>query len=340
MATNEEAQTPHSAGWLQPLHAAVANPLRGHAERALDAGQQSSVDPTHVTTFGTITAAILRHDSGTIGRIWLVLRAYFAGEGQSGMVSADLLGSALANAFPQYSQRHLRNLLQQGDGIYWQRDAFGRLWLTGAAKVAVRLGITRLQGTRVVIPLGDLTGKLTRMRTALHAAFHASRNHNNPISRSTLRDLTGISERSQREQSRAYGGLIDAQANYSLDKVSDSACDQEHAFRYQKKSFNFVDTNGKQGQPGTTYLAHQLPNSYTGRYRTARHGRKRKINRQLTDNRVMQRARGTGWQQIEPVFYHDGAAVAHAVNRGDGGSLYYRVDSRRTEIGIWITVVC
>lgn len=341
-----EVPTVHSAeqpsqtsGWLDSLREGVENPIRDISkstiETYLDDPIQVVKQPTHITTFGTLTAAILKHDGGTVGRVWLVLRANFAGERQSGMVSADELNQCLSEHFPQYSQRHLRDLLNRGEGIYWQRDSRGRLWLTGITALAERLDIERLQGTRVIIPLADLTGKLARMRTALQAAFHASRNSDNPISRATLRDLTGISERSQREQERQHAELIEAKANYCLDGRIDQECIHEHAFRYRQSAFQFTDFIGKQGDAGDIHLAHQLPNSYTARYQCASRGRKRKINRQL--NRVTQGARGTEWQQIEGVFYDNGAKAVRQLNSGAEEVIYQTLVARHGT-RIWVTL--
>ncbi len=326
-----------SGGWLSLLREAITNPVGDsiQAEPVAEKRAKSPASPTNITTFGTIATAILKHDGGTVGRLWLVLRANFAGEAQSGMVSADSLWSSLTANFPQYSKRYLSDLLNRGEGIYWQRDALGRLWLHGMTKLAGQLGVQRLQGSRVIIPLADLTCKLTQMRTALQAAFHASRDNDNPISRATLRDLTGISERSQREQENKNSGLIDSKPNYSLDGVAHPVSAENHSFRYQQNSFHFTDKKGMQGKQGVIHLAHQLPNSYTARYARASRGRKRKINRQL--NRVNQGARGTEWLQIETVFCNDGATAVQQVNRGNKEVAYPACD---TLYGtrIWITL--
>jgi hypothetical protein len=334
--------TNQSAAWLNPLRAIVARQKKAETfegecevEPFHSAELSQTADPAYYTIFGTIATAILRHDGGTVGRVWLVLRAHFAGERQSGMISAADLWASLTENFPQYSRRHLRDLLQRGEGIYWQRDAHERLWLTGITTLAVRLGVERIEGKRVIIPLADLTGKLSRMRLALQAAFHASRNHDNPISRATLRDLTGISERAQREQENAHAELITTRLNYSIDGLATESSLQTHAFRHQQGAFQFTDSMGQQGKQGDIYLAHQLPNSYTARYQCAGQGRKHKINRQLTDNRVNQGARGTGWQKIEQVFYRNGAELVAAINRGASEGVY-PIGRVRHGTGVWV----
>ncbi len=342
-AENQPSPT-ESGGWLSPLRQAITNPVRDsiQAETVAEKWAKSPARPTDITTFGTIATAILKHDGGTVGRLWLVLRANFAGEGQSGMVSTDPQGDeshslwpSLTENFPQYSKRYLSDLLNRGEGIYWQRDAFGRLWLHGVTKLAGQLGVQRLQGSRVIIPLADLTGKLTKMRTSLQAAFHVSRGNDSPISRATLRDLTGISERSQREQEQENSRLIDSKRNYRLDGVANPVSAENHSFRYQQNSFHFTDKRGMQGEQGVIHLAHQLPNSYTARYARASRGRKRKINRQL--NRVNQGARGTEWQQIEPVFCNDGATAVQQVNRGNKEVAYPAYDAHHGT-RIWLTL--
>lgn len=316
---NDTSPTPpHSqtSGWLKPLCDISPSP------------PQPSPSPTQTILFGTLATAILRHDGGTIGRIWIILRAHHAGEQHSGMITSQTLWQCLTNAFPQYSDRHLRDLLKRGENIYWQRDAQNRLWLAGAAKLATRLGVTRLQGRRVVVPLADLTGKLSRMRLALQAVFHAGRNADSPISRATLRDLTGISERAQRQQAHEHSDLLTAKANYCLDESTEA---HSHAFDHHQNSFEFVDS-------GIVYRAHQLPNSYTAQYLCASQGRKQKINHQLTVNRVNQRACGTDYQQIDQFFYRNGAAAARAIKHGTGDQICYPVDNGHGKVGIWRSV--
>lgn len=291
--------------------------------------------PTTVTTYGSIATAILRHDGGTVGRLWLLLRGTFVSEGQSGGMSADSLWRCLTTQFARYSRRHLRDLLNRGEGVYWVRDNFGRLWLAGAATVAARLGVERVQGERIAIPLADLTGKLTRARTALQATFHASRGQqSNPISRAVLRDLTGVSERSQREQERRNADLIRSSANYCLDRRVGGRSAENHAYRHKQNHFVFSDRQRKQG--GGKFLAHRLPNAYAAYYQAAGQGSRKQINKKLVTNRAKLVARGTGWQQFERVYYSDGATVVKAVKRGREPVLYRAKRDDGSNASVWM----
>ena len=70
--------------------------------------------------------------------------------------------------------RQLRNLLKQGEGIYWQRDKH-HVWLRAAGKVAAKLQVTQLNGRPVAIPVKHLLGSIGEARAYLYASFHAGR---------------------------------------------------------------------------------------------------------------------------------------------------------------------
>src|SRR5690606_20744150 len=81
--------------------------------------------------------------------------------------------------------RRLRQLLREGEGIFWQRDDQDRLWLIGAHRIAYKLDSARLQGFPVELPISALLGGIQAVRAAFYATFHGGRD-GKPISRETL----------------------------------------------------------------------------------------------------------------------------------------------------------
>jgi hypothetical protein len=162
--------------------------------------------------------------------------------------------------------RQLRNLLQDGEGLYWQRDE-ERIWLRSAAKVAYGLGVARLSGRPVALPLEVRINGIGRFRAELYAAFHSGRvkttpdgkEQVSPIARETLANLSGVGETMQRryeEQLSEVETAVEVQPNYAIGNKT-SARELE-------------DFRGRQGPKGEQYVAWQLPNSYTGSHRQRR----------------------------------------------------------------------
>jgi hypothetical protein len=77
-----------------------------------------------------------------------------------------------------------------------QRD--GRFWLGSQAKVAAALGVTKLRGRAVELPLRVLLGRIGDPRAHLYASFHSSRGEEaGPIIRESLCELSDVSPRTQ-----------------------------------------------------------------------------------------------------------------------------------------------
>jgi hypothetical protein len=245
-----------------------------------------------VKLYPTIGLAMLRQEQAAAGRVWMLAR-YLDRQG-AGCLRIDILTASLTgpnSPLRLCSPRQLRNLLQQGDGIFWTRapgpGATGRrLWLRSTAKVAHALGVERLAGRPVDLPLSALLNGIGDFRAHLYASFHSGRAKETPngrttmpIARQTLTAVSGVGRRSQRAYEKRL--RLPAQPNFAVGEAADSHQRQERAWRQGRALFELKDYRGRQGKKGKRYLAWQLPNRYSACHAHRPKGRQRRINREL-----------------------------------------------------------
>ena len=294
-----------------------------------------------------IALGMLREERTAAGRVWLLLRALDA-PGR-GMVSLDDARAALCgkeSPLRLCGWRRLRQLLAEGEGVFWARErgrvddgrrttvhcplptahsplptphcplpTAHRLRLFGPARVAAALGVRRLVGRPVGLPLSALLGPIGDARAHLYAAFHSGRargmtndelrvtneegalhsslvtRHSSlgaPIARDTLAALSGVCARSQAAYERRAG--VAARANIALGERVAASCpagpaEQERAWGHGRALFRLKDYGGRHGRPGAVYLAWRLPNAYglARGHQTCPKGRQKRINRRLAD---------------------------------------------------------
>lgn len=121
--------------------------------------------PAAVKVYPGILLAMLDRSLEAAGRVWLLLQ--YLDEKGSGRITVEAARQQLTASDSELricSWRNLCGLLQQGEGIFWQRDDRGRIWLKGAGKVAAALGTGRLQGRPVELPLTALLGGVGGVR--------------------------------------------------------------------------------------------------------------------------------------------------------------------------------
>jgi hypothetical protein len=247
-----------------------------------------------VKVYPDIAMGMLRQEQAAAGRIWL-LAHYIDMEGV-GQLRIDIIRKRLTHKTAKLrvcGWRQLRNLLRQGDGIFWQRDK-ERLWLRSAAKVAYALNVTRLTGRPVSVPVSALVGGIGDVRAHLYASFHSGRVKENtkggqsrsigwspPIARDTLTAVSGVGRASQ----RAYEARTKTKAlhNFAVGEPNGEIHVERRAWQQGQALFELKDYRGEQGQKGKTYLAWQLPNTYIGRHQQRPQGRQKRINRELKD---------------------------------------------------------
>jgi len=289
--------------------------------------KQPTVENAVVKLYPHIGLGMLREEKTASGRLWLMLHHLDAAG--SGQLHIDVVQAALTektSVVRLCGKRQLRNLLRDGDGLYWTRDK-ERIWLRSAAKVAHGLGVEQLTGRPVSIPISALLAGIGHFRAHLYAAFHSGRTKQSsskhdhqpaPIARETLTQLSGVGQSSQRTYEAKTNVTI--QTNYAIGEVAGEEMCEERAWRQGRAVFKLTDYRGEQGKKGTTYLAWQLPNSYTGKQQQRPLGRQKRINRTLKDL-VMKGMPGNG-EQVNDVdkpkktYYPNGklAATARACN--------------------------
>jgi hypothetical protein len=259
--------------------------------------------PDSVKLYPDIALGMLQAGQAGAGRIWLLLR-HLDVDGQ-GWLALDVVRQQLTgrhSATRVCGWRQLRNLLCQGEGIYWKREtvpdhrsgltsghgptsgrgkrsARGRIWLKSAAKVAVALDVERLSRRPVALPVQVLLDGIGQVRAHFYASFHSGRRSNNPISRATLERITHVPERTQRSYEKTAG--VAGRRNIAVGRRYSAKEVQERAWRHGRATFEFVDRNGEQGPAGKQYVAWRLPNSYLGCHEPSPTGRQKKINQQI-----------------------------------------------------------
>lgn len=289
--------------------------------------------PHSIKLYPDIGLGMLRQEATAAGRLWLLLHHLDpAGRGALRIDSIVKTITPKSAALRLCGKRQLRNLLRAGDGLYWTRDK-EYIWLRSVAKVAVGLGVTRLLGRPLSLPLSVLLDGIGTFRAHLYAAFHSGRRKETqagsqamPIARDTLTELSGVGRSSQRTYEAQAG--VGVQTHYALGERLTAANEAERAWRQGTAVFQFCDYDGQQGKPGQTYLAWQLPNSYVGGHEQRPKGRQRRINRQLKDL-VTKGTPGnvggaSGAQSSRQRYYAQGKQAIQAAARAPQQEVYWR----------------
>jgi len=280
-----------------------------------------------VKLYPDIVLGMLQKEQSAAGRIWLLLR-YLDIEGQ-GWLRIDLIHKNLTSNDSKLhvcGRRHLRNLMQQGRGVFWKSDN-DRVWLKSAGKVAAALGVERLTGRPVQLPLKALLGGIGQVRAHFYASFHSGRRSNNPISRAKLQQITHVPERTQRVYEQAAG--VTSQRNIAVGRKYSKKEVQERAWRHGRATFKFVDKDGRQGLAGQLYVAWRLPNSYEGCHKFSPKGRQKKINQQI--DLVNLGAQGNGLKpKADRLFHTNGLKAGKSYKRNGQDDIYWPAAAPRT----------
>ena len=210
----------------------------------------------------------------------------------------------------------------------------------GLVRVAAALGVEKLAGKPVALPVKVLLGPIGDVRAHLYASFHSGRTKtertgsaSSPISRATLADLSGVSPRTQHSYEKKAG--VNVRSNLAVGSPVGAVCAQEQAWRHGQALFPFTDFRGKQGKAGQTYHAWQLPNTYFGPHAHLGRGRGRRHNRQLAD---LRRHGGVGNGQRGGVvqrYYENGASAEKEWGRCGRGPVYWPGKKARMGVVLW-----
>lgn len=140
----------------------------------------------------------------TPGRSWLLLKELSKELGTDGSVDVDAARNLLTNPDSKYKvagKRHWRTIVERGEGVYWTVRS-GRLWLHGTARVCKSLGIDKLQGRSVEIPIEKLLGPIHKVRSTFYAGDVGGRVEPKPMSRRVIEKRIGVSPRRQKRYER------------------------------------------------------------------------------------------------------------------------------------------
>ncbi len=301
-----------------------------------EAGITSATAQTAVV-HPTILLAMLKQRLEAPGRVWLLLRAIDP-DGRGWLEVEDVRHHLTKkdSPFRICGWRRLRQLLTQGEGLFWHRDAQNRLWLIGTHRIAYKLDSGCLQGFPVELPIHSLLGGIQAVRAAFYASFHGGRD-SKPISRETLQDVSGVAERTQRAYDRAAG--VERRRNIAIGERYSQEHAQERAWKQGRAVFHFVDTEGRQGRKGREYIAWHLPNSYQTAYQRRSRGSRKRLNRKLADL-VKKGIPGNDDRAIEKLFFPNGALAARRYNRDPERDAYWRQENpTHAGGGLWHVIV-
>lgn len=285
-----------------------------------------------VVVHPTLLLAILKRNLEAPGRVWLLLRAIDK-EGRGWLKIEDIRRELTNKDSPWRicGWRRLRQLLHQGQDIFWQRDNQDRLWLRGAHRIAFALNSSRLHGFPAELPIRALLSGIQATRAAFYACFHAGRDQK-PISRQTLNQITGIAERTQRSYDRV--ARVERRSNIVIGERYAREKAQERAWEKGRGVFKFVDTRGHQGPENREYIAWHLPNSYQANYPRRSRGMRKRLNRKLADL-LKKGITGNSEQTVKRVFFPTGALAARAYSRDPYQDAYWQYNKTRVGNQVW-----
>ncbi len=289
-----------SNGWMNALRHGITQPLANRPKPTVEPTLQTA---TTIKLNPTLALAMLQAQAESAGRVWLLCRALDV-HGR-GWLSIEELRNQLTSKQSKWricGWRRLRQILQQGEGLFWQRQSADRLWLKSAKRVALGLKVDKLHGTPIALPIATLTKSIRSVRAHFYTSFHSNRSAT-PISRQTLATVTGVAERTQRDYDRLANTVVTS--NIAIGARFSAENRQTESFA-RPAVFPFTDKLGKQGAINQRYIAWRLPNSYQSAHDQTIHGRQRKINRWLNSHTdlVKNRAQGnSGQTTYQQVFF-------------------------------------
>lgn len=321
----------------------VAPPIPPDTPPPVPTDTAVTLPPTSDTLrlYPDLAAGMLRANQAAPGRVWLLLR-HLDRQGV-GWYDMDMVRHKLTDRQSPWwicGWRQLRNLLRQGEGIFWQQQQH-RLWLRSMVKAAAALDVWRLSNRPVALPLSVLTQGMGTVRAHLYASFHSGRNREtsvSPIARATLQRLTFTSPRTQRRYERRL--RLRRQVHFALGEQVTPIKREEAAWQHGPALFLFTDFIGRQGAPGKTYLAWQLPNSYVGPHQPQPRGRQRRINRELADLWTQgtmgndKQTDPTGPRTRRRLYYRNGKQAAQAA---DKRRVYWPHTAGKGRFGLWFS---
>ena len=310
------------------------NSIKSQAATSQAATSQAAISQV-VRCYPDIALAAKKQGSGRAFQTWLVIAHLDQGQGD---IAEDRLidlttaaGSVYRWSKPGISRTNARRQARRrvNDAIkagYLTRGTNGRLYRLAAAKVAILLGLDRIDTRPVDLPLEVVAGTAGQFNAAIYAAWLAGRNNpDKPISREVIAAKTAVPERTQRHYDQV--AAIDVTPNIALAGRPSPTASQDHAWQHGRASFEFTDYNGRHGPAGRIYLAHRLPNSYRTKLRDGHNGRYRSVKKRF--NKTLSNPNNKGDRErlnrVDRLYHDNGAAAARAYNRQPETAVYWPV---------------
>jgi hypothetical protein len=206
-----------------------------------------------IRLYPDIGLGMLRTELTAPGRLWLLFH-HLDPQGR-GVLRVDIIReqqlTRKTSSHYLCGKRQLRNLLRAGEGVFWTRDK-RHIWLRSAGRVAYGLGVGRLTGQPVALPLSALLSGIGEFRAHLYAAFHSGRAKGGeagmPIARDTLADLSGAAANSQRTYEARL--RLRPQTNYAIGEVVTEQNKEERAWQQGQAIFELNRLSRRARQAG------------------------------------------------------------------------------------------
>ena len=335
-------QLPLHLGWESGAVTAV---LRKQAPASQQVGKwpastSQTGNPTHqpinkplqttVKLYPDVALGMLRRELAAAGRIWLLLgHIDNVGRGWLTFEAAREKLTCRTSDLRVCGWRQLRNLLNQGDGIFWERRN-GRIWLRSVAKVAAALEVRRLKLQPVAIPIKALLEGIGQVRAHLYASFHSSRGKRDseaaPIARETVARISHVPQRTQRFYEQRAN--VKTKRNFAVGSQANDLESETRSWRHGTAVFQLKDQDGQHGRKDRTYTAWQLPNNYAGPHTKQPRGRMKRINQELADL-FMKGMTGNDESPVEDKilprrFFGNGRLAAKAYNKSTNRDIYWK----------------
>jgi hypothetical protein len=226
-----------------------------------------------------------------------------------------------------YGRRQLKIMLKRGEGLFWNRvkcKGEVRIRLVSRAKVTALLGCGRLRGREVILPLSALLGNGRGRQAAVNAMLYASvhagqintKKETRPISRASVRRISGCSPYRQRHYEKRAGIRVESNIRivgpYDEYKLARSR-------QYNKlPAYKHIDYQGKinRHRRGAAYLAVRLPNSYVvpDTLQVSHSCRQRTLNR-LLDGLCHMGSGGSEREDFVRLYHRDVVTAVRFFNR-------------------------
>lgn len=259
----------------------------------------------------------MRRHKDRLYRLWTFARALNEPHGSGIVALDDIQAQATKRSYKGFSPGTLRRLIREGEGVFWRtfrKDGRRFLELRGLYQVCQALGVRKLKRSPVYLKPRHLKTTLA-FRAACYAARFAGDEFSNPISRKTLKRITGRSGNAQLRYERAMGKRIDKRYNAAMGGSWNNGDEVPEG--------HFVALVG-----GETVTLRRLPNSYRAQFDIAPRGIIRNVNRRLSGGNRL-RPSGGRPQSQDRLFYDETKAAQRRAQALDECDRFYLQDDTR-----------